>query len=472
MILTMKGKCLAIAVFGLIAVLAGPLSAQSVPQNRDQIKLSYAPLVKQAAPAVVNIYAKRLVRSRRGASLFNDPIFNRLFGDFPFQGFSRERLENSLGSGVIVRAGGFVVTNNHVIDKAQEITVVLSDRREFDAKLVVADKRTDIAVLKVDTKGEELPFLKLGDSDGLEVGDLVLAVGNPFGVGQTVTSGIVSALARTSVGISDFRSFIQTDAAINPGNSGGALLAMNGRLVGVNTAIYSRDGGSLGIGFAVPSNMVRRILASAISGKPLVRPWLSFTGKPVTSEIANALGLARPVGVLIEKVSHSGPGKRAGLVPGDVVIAVGRHDVDDVQALRFRIATKPIGESVDLKVVRRGELRALPFDLVAPPENPPRNLTIIRGRNPFAGVTVGNLSPALSEEIGLESGLKGVVVVKIENRSTAARLGFRPHDIIRAINGVAVKRVTDLERTAADPKSRWNMEIQRGNRTIQFQVSG
>jgi len=472
MILPMKGICFSLLAFGLVAILATPALTQSLPQNRNQIRLSYAPLVKKAAPAVVNIYAKRLVRGRDGTSLFNDPIFNQLFGDFPFQGSPRERLENSLGSGVIVRSGGFIVTNKHVINKAQAITVVLPDRREFAAKLMVADKRTDIAVLKVDTNGEALPYLRLGDSDSLEVGDLLLAVGNPFGVGQTVTSGIVSALARTSVGISDFRSFIQTDAAINPGNSGGALLAMDGKLVGVNTAIYSRDGGSLGIGFAVPSNMVRRILDSAISGKPLVRPWLSFTGKPVTAEIANALGLKRPVGVLIEKIDHNGPGKRAGLVPGDVVVAVDRHDVDDVQALRFRIATKSIGESVDLKVVRREKLRSVPFDLIAPPENPPRNLTLIRGRNPFAGVTVGNLSPALSEEIGLESGLKGVLVVKVEKRSTAARLGFRLNDIIRAVNGEEVKRVIDLERAAADRQSRWQLEIQRGDRTIQIRVSG
>lgn len=470
----MKGRYLAIgcAVLGLCALWGAPVLAQSVPQSRDQIRLTYAPLVKQSAPAVVNIYAKRLVRRQGRGGLFDDPIFNRLFGDSPFRGFSRERLENSLGSGVIVGSAGLIVTNNHVIDKAQEITVVLSDRREFAAQLVVADKRTDIAVLKVDTKGEKLPSLDLGDSDALEVGDLVLAVGNPFGVGQTVTSGIVSALARTSVGISDFRSFIQTDAAINPGNSGGALLAMNGKLIGVNTAIYSRDGGSLGIGFAVPSNMVRRILDSAISGKPLVRPWLSFTGKPVTSEIAGALGLDRPVGVLIEKVRYSGPGKRAGLVPGDVVVAVGEHDVDDVQALRFRIATKPIGESVELSVVRRGELHALPFDLVAPPEDPPRNMTLIKGRNPFAGVTVGNLSPALGEEIGVDGSLDGVIVVRIEKRSTAARLGFRPHDIIRVVNGREVKRVIDLERAAAEPEQRWLMEIQRGDRSIQFQVSG
>ncbi|MBT5809424.1 MAG: trypsin-like serine protease, partial [Rhodospirillaceae bacterium] len=317
---------------GLLAS-APALMAQSVPQSREQIKLSFAPLVKSAAPAVVNIYAKRLVRRQSRGGLFDDPFFNRFFGDSPFGGFTRERLEKSLGSGVIVKGDGMIVTNHHVIENAQEITVVLSDRREFDAKLVVTDKKTDLAVLRIDTQGEELRFLELGNSDDLDVGDLVLAVGNPFGVGQTVTSGIVSALARTSIGVSDFRSFIQTDAAINPGNSGGALLGMNGRLVGVNTAIYSRSGGSLGIGFAVPSNMVRTIIESAVTGKPLVRPWLSFSGSAVNAEVAGALGMRRPVGVLIERLHDKGPGKQAGLAPGDVVVAVGRHDVDDVEAL-------------------------------------------------------------------------------------------------------------------------------------------
>lgn len=475
MIFPMSGKArtIWIAVFGLFAMLAAPAAmAQSVPQSREQIGLSYAPLVESAAPAVVNIYAKRLVRSAGRHSLFDDPVFNRLFGDFPFRGFSRERIENSLGSGVIVGADGFIVTNNHVIDRAQEIKVVLSDRREFDADLVVADKRTDIAVLRVDAGREELPFLELGDSDALEVGDLVLAIGNPFGVGQTVTSGIVSALARTSVGIADFRSFIQTDAAINPGNSGGALLAMDGRLIGVNTAIFSRDGGSLGIGFAVPSNMVRRILDSAVSGRPLVRPWLSFTGKPVTVEIAKALGLSRPVGVLIEKVSRDGPASNAGLRPGDVVMAVGRYDVDDEQALRFRIATRAIGETVSLKVVRRGKVQTLPFELVAPPEEPPRNLTVIEGRNPFAGLKVGNLSPALGEEIGVDFAEEGVIVVDIVRRSTAARLGFRPHDIIRSVNGKQVQRVADLRRATANGQPHWLVEIQRDGRAIRFEVSG
>ncbi|MEC8172936.1 MAG: trypsin-like peptidase domain-containing protein, partial [Pseudomonadota bacterium] len=271
--------------------------SRSVPGSEAEIKLSFAPIVRRTGPAVVNIYAQKVVEQRRGW-MFEDPFFRRFFGkQFPPSSQKRNRVENSLGSGVIVRADGIVVTNNHVIKDADDITVVLADRREFDAALLLKDKRTDIAVLRINTKEEELPIVELSDSDDLEVGDLVLALGNPFGVGRTVTSGIVSALARTSVGITDYRFFIQTDAAINPGNSGGALVDMTGKLVGINTAIYSRSGGSLGIGFAVPSNMVSTVVASAVSGKPLVRPWVSFVGKSVTADIANAIGLPRPYGV-------------------------------------------------------------------------------------------------------------------------------------------------------------------------------
>ncbi|MEX2617965.1 MAG: Do family serine endopeptidase [Alphaproteobacteria bacterium] len=461
-----------VAVLLVSCTVSAAVVAQTVPVSREQIRLSYAPLVKQAAPAVVNIFATRQVQQSRGPTLFDDPLFNRLFGDFPFGGFTRERIENSLGSGVIVDAGGLIVTNNHVIDKAQEIKVVLSDRREFDARIVLADTRTDIAILEVEAEGLNLPYLALGDSDSLEVGDLVVAIGNPFGIGQTVTSGIVSALARTSIGISDFRSFIQTDAAINPGNSGGALVAMDGRLVGVNTAIFSKTGGSLGLGFAVPSNMVRSVLESAVSGKPLIRPWLSFTGKPVTPEIASALGLDRPVGVLVERIHQNGPAENAGVKVGDVVVAVGDHEVDDVQALRFRIATRPIGDSVDLRVVRRGTPRTIRFSLVAPPEDPPRNLTLLRGRNPFAGATVGNLSPALGAELGAEDLVEGVVLLGIQRGSTAERLGLRPQDIIREVNGRRIDRVMDIESIVAQPQERWRVVLTRGDRTLQFEVAG
>ncbi len=472
MCVKMYGLARLAAIPALILFAAAPAAAQTLPQSRAQIRLSYAPLVKSVAPAVVNIYAKRRIRVEGRVSLFDDPIFNRLFGGTLFGGPARARIEKSLGSGVILRADGLIVTNNHVIDKAEEIRVVLSDRREFAAKIVLADKRTDIAVLRIDTGGLELPFLELGDSDLLEVGDLVLAVGNPFGVGQTVTNGIVSALARTSIGVADFRSFIQTDAAINPGNSGGELVGMDGMLIGVNTAIFSRDGGSLGIGFAVPSNMVRRILASAVSGKPLVRPWLGFTGKPVTSEIAKSLGLARSVGVLIEKVHRQGPVARAGLKPGDVIVAVGRHDVDDVQALRFRVATRPIGDSVTFEVIRRARARDVTFELIAPPEDPPRNLTLIRGHNPFAGATVANLSPAMNTELGIEIDLTGVMLLEIQPGSTVARLGFRPRDIIREVNGQPIERVSDLDEVASPEGNSWRIVFRRGKRDIQFDVSG
>lgn len=463
------------AVFVLMAFLFTPTAvpADTVPTSRAQIDLSFAPLVQKAAPAVVNIYAKRLVRRRSRQTLFDDPIFNRLFGDSPFGGFTRERLENSLGSGVLVDPGGLIVTNNHVIENAQEITVVLADRREYAAKIVITDKRTDIAVLRVDPAGEQLPFLQLDESDDLEVGDLVLAIGNPFGVGQTVTSGIVSALARTSVGVSDFQFFIQTDAAINPGNSGGALLAMNGRLVGVNTAIYSRNGGgSLGIGFAVPSSMVRTVIDSAKRGRPITRPWLSFTGKAVNAEIAGALGLRRPVGVLVENVHPSGPAAQAGLRAGDVVIAVGRHEVDNGEALRFRVATRAIGRQVNLKIIRRNEVFDLPFNLVAPIENPPRDLTAIDGPNPFSGLEVGNLSPALAEEIGMKDSLAGVVVMKVDGRSTAARLGFKPKDIIREVNGETIETVQDLLRAGSREAGRWRLVIRRKDRNLRLEVRG
>jgi S1-C subfamily serine protease len=270
------------AAFACVAVLTAAMvsgsSAQTkvVPTSRDETRLSFAPLVKSAAPAVVNIYTRRVVQARSATPLFNDPFFRRFFGDqFQFGGRERKRVQNSLGSGVIVSDDGLIVTNYHVIDKADEITVVLADRREFEADVVTRDERTDLAVLRIKTGSEKLPFMKLRDSDTLEVGDIVLAIGNPFGVGQTVTSGIVSALARTARGVSDFGFFIQTDAAINPGNSGGALVGLDGNLIGINTAIYSRGGGSNGIGFAIPSNMVATVIGSAMSDGEVIRPWVS-----------------------------------------------------------------------------------------------------------------------------------------------------------------------------------------------------
>src|SRR6266508_3910821 len=328
-------------------ILAGaPTSAQAqqraVPESAVAIKQSFAPVVKKAAPAVVNVYVRHRVE-QTVSPFFDDPFFGKLFGER--FGIPRERIQNSLGSGVLASPDGVVVTNNHVIQGSgeAEITVALSDGREFPAKVILKDEQSDLAVLRLDAKGVEFPSITFSDSDSLEVGDLVLAIGDPFGVGQTVTSGIVSALARTQVGISDYQFFIQTDAAINPGNSGGALVDVHGRLAGINTAIFSRSGGSIGIGFAIPANMVKVVVTSARGGGGAVkRPWLGAKLQTITSEIAETLGLKRPVGALVTSVIDGSPAARAGLKNTDLIVAVDGQAVDDPNAFDYRFFTKPL----------------------------------------------------------------------------------------------------------------------------------
>src|SRR3954469_3203688 len=326
---------------------------RALPESRQQITLSFAPLVKQTAPAVVNIYTRRVVQ-QRVSPLFDDPFFQRFFGQSSPLGMPRERVERSLGSGVIVASDGLIVTNDHVVKDSDQITVVLADRREFEARLVSTDSKTDLAILRITPPdSEKLPFLALHDSDDLEVGDLVLAIGNPFGVGQTVTSGIVSALARTAVGVSDFNFFIQTDAAINPGNSGGALVSMDGRLVGINSAIYSRSGGSIGIGFAIPANMVASFLAAELKGGHLDRPWIGVSGQGVSADMAEALGLDHPTGIIVDDIYPGSPAAQAGLKRGEVITAINGKSVKDAGSLRFRLATLDFGNTAILSVLRK-----------------------------------------------------------------------------------------------------------------------
>ncbi|MGH6924244.1 MAG: trypsin-like peptidase domain-containing protein, partial [Propylenella sp.] len=319
---------------------------ETVPPDRDTIRLSFAPIVKRVAPAVANVYATERVRVR--SPFEGDPFFERFFG--PGSPFGpRESQRSSLGSGVIVDQSGVIVTNNHVVGGATEIKVALADGREFPASILLRDERTDLAVLKVENGDDPFPVLEIGDSDALEVGDLVLAVGNPFGVGQTVTSGIVSAVARTNLGISDSGFFIQTDAAINPGNSGGALVDVDGRLIGVNTAIYSRSGGSIGIGFAIPSDMVRTVVAQAIAGsKSVARAWIGTLCQDVSRDIAASLGLAKPQGALVTHVDKDSPAARAGLQVGDLILKAGDSDIADSASLDYRLAVAGIGNSVTL----------------------------------------------------------------------------------------------------------------------------
>ncbi|MGY8999116.1 MAG: DegQ family serine endoprotease [Rhodospirillales bacterium] len=457
----------------LMLLLVFPVYAQKkVPSSQAEIKLSFAPLVKKVAPAVVNIFTRKTVRQRSLSPLFDDPFFRRFFGEqFRNGQETKKKVQNSLGSGVIVKSDGTIVTNHHVIKGAEEITVVLSDRREFDAKIIGSDKRTDLAVLKINPGKEELPFLSFRDSDDLEVGDLVLAIGNPFGVGQTVTSGIISALARTQIGINDLNFFIQTDAAINPGNSGGALVSLDGKLVGINSAIYSKGGGSVGIGFAIPTNMVQTVVTGLSAGGRVVRPWIGAEGQGVTSDIAKSIGLKRPAGILINRIYPTGPSDRAHIKVGDVIIAVGKNNVNDTESLRFRIATRPIGESLNLKLIRRGKIIYVTFSVEAPPEEPRTNRSKIIALNPLQGITIGNLSPSLSDQIGMSFWSQGVVVLKVGPTSAAQRFGFQIGDVIKEINDVEVKTVTQLQDLLSKKFKEWLILIKRGDDVLSMTVT-
>jgi len=440
-----------------------------VPEAREQISYSFALVVKKAAPAVVNIYTRTVVE-QRSSPLFADPFFRRFFGQNFLGGEPERRVQTSLGSGVIVGGEGTIVTNQHVVKGADQITVVLADRREFEAKLVGTDERADIAVLHIDTHGERLPALEFGDSDAAEVGDFVLAIGNPFGVGQTVTSGIISALARTGLGINDFNFFIQTDAAINPGNSGGALVTMDGKLIGVNTAIYSGSGGSIGIGFAIPSNMVRTVVRGILSGGKLVRPWFGAEGQTVSADIASSLGLARPMGVLVNDIYKGGPAQAAGLKPGDVILKIDGRAVDDAESLRYRIATKPLNGKADLTVYRHGRQLELTIALTAPPESVPRETTRLEGPSPLTGATVANLSPAVADELGL-SLQKGVVVTQVAPDTPAANLGVKPGDVILRVNGADIRSVDELKAAVRSAPRAWQLSLRRGERVLNVVVS-
>ncbi len=462
-------------LFAAMLATAAPLSAEerAVPSSRDDVLLSYGPVVEQVAPAVVNVYARRMVESRNRPGLFDDPFFKRFFGDaFENFGAPQQRQQNALGSGVLVDPSGLIVTNHHVIADADEVSVVLTDRREFEAVVVLDDEDTDTAVLRIDPGTEKLPYLAFRDSDSVQVGDLVLAIGNPFGVGQTVTSGIVSALSRTQDGIADYSFFIQTDAAINPGNSGGALVTLDGKLIGINTAIYSRSGGSIGIGFAIPSNMVRTVVAAAEGGGAIVRPWAGITGQSLTSDLAEGFGLDRPSGVVISRVYPGGPGDQAGIESGDVVLAINDRIVDDVQALHYRVATLPVGDSATLTVWRGGKKINLTFPLQAPPETPARNETLLEGRFPLSGARIANLSPAFALEIDQPGAWEGVIITEVLRNSPAARLGFRPGDLLVAIDGTDIGEVEDAERALRGSREPWRLTISRAGRVRTITVEG
>jgi Do/DeqQ family serine protease len=453
----------------LVLMAAVPAMSQDrrVPASQAELKLSYAPIVQRVQPAVVNVYAAKMVQDRN--PLLDDPIFRRFFG---VPGQQPEQMQRSLGSGVMVDPSGLVVTNNHVIEGADQVKVSLSDKREFEAEIVLKDSRTDLAVLHLKDVKEKFPTLDLANSDELQVGDVVLAIGNPFGVGQTVTHGIISALARTQVGITDYQFFIQTDAAINPGNSGGALVDMTGKLAGINTAIFSRSGGSQGIGFAIPANMVRVVVASARSGgKAVRRPWLGARLQAVTPEIAETLGLRRPSGALVANVVSGSPGARAGLKPSDLIVAIDGQAVDDPNAFDYRFATRPLGGAAEVEVQRSGK----PVKLTIPLETAPdggRNEITLTTRSPFQGAKVANISPAVADELHLDADTEGVVVTDLTDGSTAAGVGFQKGDVILAVNNQKIVKTSDLDKATRDGSRLWRIKIVRGGQQISVTLGG
>ncbi|MEM6439577.1 MAG: trypsin-like peptidase domain-containing protein [Pseudomonadota bacterium] len=406
----------------------------------------------------MNIYARRM--APRCASPFQgDPFFERFFQGLMSRGRSAQ---NSLGSGVVLSADGVVVSNHHVVGGAEEIRVVLADRREFAADVLLSDAESDLAVLRLQG-ATDLPHLELRGSAGLEVGDLVLAIGNPFGVGQTVTSGIVSALARSRAGPGGGAGyFIQTDAAINPGNSGGALVDLQGRLIGVNTAILTRSGGSNGIGFAVPADLVAQLVAQAEAGRStLARPWAGIAGQPIDSALAEAIGLERSIGLVIAETHPASPFVAAGMRRGDVLLRLGGEPVTAAAELEFRLAAMGIGAAADVDYLRDGAALSATVQMIAPPEDPPRDTRALGPDTPFPGMRIANLNPALADELGAPLSASGVAVV---DPGLASRVGFRRGDVLPSLNGDAAPNARAFEALAEARPRAVAVEILRDGR--------
>ena len=451
----------------VLAHSAGAMAAErQVPNDTATVQLSFAPVVKKAAPAVVNVYASRVIE-QQASPFFADPFFRRFFGDLGGQ--PSQRVQRSLGSGVIIDPSGLIVTNLHVIAHADKVKVALSDKREFPAEIVLKDQRSDLAVLKISGAGGNLPTLSFADSDKAQVGDLVLAIGDPFGVGQTVTSGIVSAFAHVPSDQSQDQYFIQTDAAINPGNSGGALVDMNGQLLGINRMIVTPSGGSTGIGFAIPSNLVRTVVAAAATGHPPKRPWLGATLQSVTPDIADAMGLKTPGGVLVADVDPKGPAAAAHLKSKDLIMSIDGDPVDDVGMLNYRLATLGVGHTATLGIVRDGTQYQTTITLEAAPETVPRDETTISGNSPVAGATVLNLSPAVADEMIYTGNPTGVIVSRVTGNSPASLAGIQRGDVIAKLNGVAIDSTRELARVAGQNTSFWDLVIDRGGQQLHMQ---
>ena len=461
---------------GVLAILLAALApaaaeTRQVPDSHAEVTLSFAPVVRKATPAVVNVYASRTEKVQRNP-LFDDPVFQQFFGTRGDQQ-PRSQTARSLGSGVLVDPSGLVVTNYHVIDQMTDVKVALSDQSEYPAEIVLRDQRNDLAVLKVKGGDGSFPSMEMGSSDAVEVGDIALAIGDPFGVGQTVTQGIISAAARanTAGGTSSF--YLQTDASINPGNSGGALVDTHARLVGINSAIFSQSGGSVGIGFAIPVDMVKIVVAAARHGDRIVhRPWLGASLQGVTYDIAESFGLNRPTGALVTEVATDGPAAKAGIRQGDLVTAVDGKVVESPESFGFRFGTRPLGGTARLAVRRAGKTETLDVALRQAPDTPKPEAVTLKGDSPFAGISAVNMSPATAEELSITDDRAGVVVTAVAPDSNAANVQFQKGDMILSINGKAIATTRDLVAAVAGRHDYWRLSLMRGGQVIETVLNG
>jgi len=403
-------------------------------------------VVASVKPAVVNISSVKTLKMVEGPNpFFQDPFFRRFFGD-EFRNFEKpkDQKRSGLGSGVIVDKNGYILTNNHVIKGADEIKVTLSDKREFKGKVIGTDQKTDLAVIKIDAGN--LPVVRLGDSDSLKSGETVFAIGNPFGLTQTVTAGIVSATGRANVGIADYEDFIQTDAAINPGNSGGALVNVKGELIGINTAIFSTTGGYQGIGFAIPSNMAKNVMDSLIKQGKVVRGWLGVSIQPLTDDLMKQFNLRDTNGVLVGDVVDDSPAEKGGIKRGDVIIEYNGKPVTDVRQLRNMVADSVPGRSVKVHLIRDGKKQVVEVKIS---EMPSESAAQIRSvDNQFKGISVQNLTPQLRESLDIPKRIDGVVVTDVDDDSPAAGTLFR-NDVIMEINRKKIGSIKEYEEAAS-----------------------
>ncbi|MBY6165050.1 trypsin-like peptidase domain-containing protein [Pseudooceanicola nitratireducens] len=462
-----RNSCLAVALLSTVAVLnPGPLMAERVPLTRGEISMGFAPVVREATPAVVNIYARRVVQTQ-STPFANDPFFREFFRGF---GQTRPQVQNSLGSGVVLSKDGIVVSNYHVVGQAEDIRVVLNDRREFRARVLLADADSDLAILQIEDAPRNMAHLRLRDSDTVEVGELALAIGNPFGVGQTVSSGIVSGLARSGTATGSARGyFIQTDAPINPGNSGGALVDINGDLIGVNTSILTRSGGSNGIGFAIPASLVAQFVDQAQQGfARFQRPWAGISGQEVDAAMAETLGMDRPGGVIISELHPQSPFRVAGLEVGDVVTAVDGMAVNTPPEMIYRMSVAGLGERADVTFQRRGREQRARVDMLNAPEDPPRDGLVTDRRTAIPGLAVQTLNPAVVAEMGLPTGLEGVVIT--DPGALGARVGLRPGDVVQQINGIDIQTTAELEEALTDVGRRLDLGLIRGGQGMTLRL--